>query len=85
MTSRRFTRQYKVVSITKVCPSNQSVDSSWYKYIICCDGSIISGERQGTQLEVTEHVNDFISKLNNRDLFAISYVPRGRPKKPEKI
>jgi len=82
METRGISRFYQLISVTKSDPSGHADGQPWYKYIIRCEGATtIAGERQGTQSEVTEHANDFIEKLNNRDLFPRSYAPRGRPKR----
>lgn len=58
--------QYNVTSIEKTVPPEGADGQNWYRYVIECDGSVVTGCRQGTLKQVTEHANSFAEEINAR-------------------
>lgn len=66
------TIEYELTSVEKTDAPDNGKDN-WYQYVISNAGSTITGQRQGTLKQVTQHAKDYCTQLNERMKSGASY------------
>ena len=74
-------RKYRVINIEKSEPPEGIDDGDWFHYQISQGSSKIMGKRPGTLQSVTEHVEEYVDKLNQRVGMGYSAYASRKPKK----
>jgi hypothetical protein len=67
-TSMRF----RVGIIEKTEPPMENAGSEWYRYTIVHEKTRIEGKRAGTFNSVTQHLDEYVEKLNSRTYWGYS-------------
>ena len=65
--------EYQVTSVEKADNPLNGKGENWYEYVISNAGSTITGQRQGTLKQVTQHAKDYCEQLNERMNSGASY------------
>jgi hypothetical protein len=73
MSSMNFNIEYQVTSVEKTENPLNGKGENWYEYVISNAGSTITGQRQGTLKQVTQHAKDYCRQLNERMNSGASY------------
>lgn len=74
--------EFEIERIEK-CPTPDGMaGGNWYQYVVGQQGNQITGYKSGTLKSVTQHVEEFITGLNERT--AKGYSPSARASRPRK-
>jgi len=65
--------EYQLTSVEKTDAPDKGQADNWYEYVISNAGSTITGQRQGTLKQVTQHAKEYCQQLNDRMKNGTSY------------